>query len=158
MADFKIIETQEELDRIIGDRLARAENKHKEKEAETQRQLEESKKKVAELTTSNESLSKTITENQEKYAEKDKTISELNSKIKSYETDSVKTRIAIELGLPMELKDKIAGADEDAMRADAEAMVKLMGGAFTEPLADPEPPATASEDAAYMGMLKELTK
>ena len=53
-------------------------------------------------------------------------ISELEEKVRAYETNSVKMRIARESGLPAELADRLNGKDEAAMRADAEALAKLL--------------------------------
>ena len=41
-------------------------------------------------------------------------------KIADYETDSVKTRVAIDMGIPLKLKDRLKGTTEDEIRADAE--------------------------------------
>lgn len=155
---FKVIETQEELEAVLSDRLKRAEKQHEEKAAEIQRQFEEAQKKIAELTTTNDSMSKTITENQEKYANADKTIEELNSKISAYETDSAKTKIAIELGLPMELKDTIQGSDEESMRKNAETLSKYIKTKETPPSFNPEPPLPekGNTDAEYGALLKNL--
>lgn len=153
---FKAIETQEELEAVLSDRLKRAEKQHEEKAAEIQRQFEEAEKKIAELTTTNDSMSKTITENQEKYANADKTIEELNSKISAYETDSTKTKIAIELGLPMELKDTIQGSDEESMRQNAETLSKYIKTKEAPPPFNPEPPIKQGSDAEYGALLKNL--
>ena len=153
---FKVIETQEELEAVLSDRLKRAEKQYEEKAAEIQRQLEEAGKKIAELTTTNDSMSKTITENQEKYANADKTIEELNSKISAYETDSTKTKIAIELGLPMELKDTIQGSDEESMRKNAETISKYIKTKEAPPPFNPEPPIKQGSDAEYGALLKNL--
>jgi TolA-binding protein len=153
---FKVIETQEELEAVLSDRLKRAEKQHEEKAAEIQRQFEEAQKKIAELTTTNDSMSKTITENQEKYANADKTIEELNSKISAYETDSAKTKIAIELGLPMELKDTIQGSDEESMRKNAETISKYVKVKSVPPLGDPEPAPSNDGNAEYGALLKNL--
>ena len=153
---FKVIETQEELEAVLSDRLKRAEKQHEEKVADIQRQLEEAGKKIAELTTTNDSMSKTITENQEKYANADKTIEELNSKISAYETDSAKTKIAIELGLPMELKDTIQGSDEESMRQNAETLSKYIKTKEAPPPFNPEPPIKQGSDAEYGALLKNL--
>ena len=50
----------------------------------------------------------------------------LNTKIKDYETRSVKTRIAHEVGLPYQLADKLSGEDEDAIREDAKKMASFI--------------------------------
>lgn len=64
-------------------------------------------------------------------------ISELEGRIREYETNSVKMRIAREAGLPAELADRLSGADEAAMRSDAEALAKLIRGQNVAPVYRP---------------------
>lgn len=109
--------TQEELDKIIGERLAKAETKHTEASAELQSRIDALEGEKAELL-------KTITDSKEKYANFDKTIEELNAKVKGYETDSVKTAIAHELGVPFELKQFLSGDNEEEIRKSAELLSK----------------------------------
>lgn len=116
MAAEKIF-TQEEFDHFIGERLAKAEAKHTEATAELQRRVEALEGEKTELL-------KTITDNKEKYATYDKTIEELNAKVKGYETDSVKTAIAHELGVPFELKQFLSGDNEEEIRKSAELLSK----------------------------------
>lgn len=61
-------------------------------------------------------------------------ISELEGRIREYETSSVKMRIAREAGLPAELADRLSGKDEAAMRSDAEALAKLIRGQNVAPI------------------------
>ncbi len=61
-------------------------------------------------------------------------ISELEGRIREYETSSVKMRIAREAGLPAELADRLSGEDEAAMRSDAEALAKLIRGQNVAPI------------------------
>lgn len=109
--------TQEELDHLIGERLAKEESKHAEASAELQRRVEA-------LESEKNELEKTITDNQDKYANYDKTIEELNAKVKGYETDSVKTAIAHEFGVPYELKQFLSGDTEEEIRKSAELISK----------------------------------
>ena len=46
--------------------------------------------------------------------------------IKSYETNSVKMRIAHENGIPFELASKLSGDDEESIKKDAETMAKFL--------------------------------
>ena len=84
-------------------------------------------------------LTKTAEENAKKYAGYDKELAERDAKIKGYETASVKTRIAHEVGLPYELSGRLSGDTEDDIRKDAESLVGLIGkGHQTAPLASSE--------------------
>ena len=84
-------------------------------------------------------LTKTAEEKAKKYAGYDKELAERDAKIKGYETASVKTRIAHEVGLPYELSGRLSGDTEDDIRKDAESLVGLIGkGHQTAPLASSE--------------------
>lgn len=133
--EFKAITTQEELDAVIGSRIKRErETVSKEFAA----QLSEKDQKAAGYEKQIGELGKQL----EKVGEKDKAIEELTSRVKGYETASVKTRIAHEAGLPYELSGRLSGEDEESIRKDAESLKKLIGSSstqFTSPLANKEP-------------------
>lgn len=124
MADFTIIETQEQLDKVIGERIKRAEAKAEEKYADyadLKSQNEEYAKQLAQLTEQIQKQSEAISTH-------DATVADLNAKLHKYETDSVKTAVALELGLPYQMASRLNGDDEAAIRADAQAMAKYIAG------------------------------
>lgn len=143
MSEFKIIETQEQLDAVIGERLARAE-KNIRKEYEDYDALKKAnsdyEKQITDLTSQLKAKE-----------EVDSTVKDLQSQIKQYEMASVKTRIAHEVGLPYELASKLSGEDEEAIKADAEKMVGFIkpknvapiGG--VEPIDNPDPHKSAMQ-------------
>ena len=83
-----------------------------------------------------------------------------NAKIKGYETDSAKTRIALEAGLPYGMASRLTGETEEEILADAKALAAMLGGtapsSTTPPLADTEPPATGDNEPlrAFLRSLK----
>ena len=79
----------------------------------------------------------------------------MEAKIKGYETNSVKMRIAREVGLPYELAERLSGEDEKAIKADAELLKKLVG-AKTAPLKSTEPGGTNATAAAWSQMLQQM--
>lgn len=122
MSEFKPIETQEQLDAVIGERIKRAEAKAAERYSDYEAlksQNEEFTKQIADLTNQIKAKDETINGNKA-------AMDDLNAKIKDYETRSVKTRIAHEVGLPYQLADKLAGEDEDAIREDAKKMASFI--------------------------------
>lgn len=146
MADFTVIETQEQLDKVIGERIRRAEEKAIEKAAEQfadydalKTQNDELSKQVAQLT---EQLTK-----QTELIDGNKTVvDDLTAKVQAYETASVKTKIALELGLPYQMAERLAGSSEDEIRKDAETMVGLIkSNQPVAPLASNEPTATNTD-------------
>lgn len=156
MSDFKAIETQEQLDAIIGERIRRAESKAAEKYADydsVKHQNDELTAQIADLTKQIKAKDEAISGNKE-------IVDNLNAKIKDYETRSVKTRIAHEVGLPYQLADKLSGEDEDAIREDAKKMASFIKTpaapiGSVEPTHENEDPVKA-EMAALAKQLQEV--
>ena len=65
-------------------------------------------------------------------------LTEATRKIAKYETDELKTRIAIETGLPVELRSYLNGTTEEEIKSSAEQLGKFTKGSQTLPLANPE--------------------
>lgn len=151
MAEFKAIETQEDLDKIITARLER------EREASNKRyegfiSPEDHKKALAEV-------QKTFDEYKQAHAGDLKTIEELTAKTKEYETAALKSRVARELGLGYEWVDRITGTDEKSIRADAEALKKLVGqGHTTLPTKSMEISTGDGKDESLRQVLKSIKK
>ncbi len=150
---FKTIETQEEFEEAIKDRLERQKStllkEYEGKEHEGYNALKEE----------NEELKQKIIglENQIENSEENKNkIEELSKKIKEYELNALKTKYAIENNIPVKFANRISGATEDEIKADAESLSEV----FKTEL--PEPPLKNSEekedgdDLSLKNMLKEL--
>lgn len=87
----------------------------------------------------------------EEAAEKDK-------KIRGYESQSLKMKIAHETGLPYELAGRLSGETEEDMRKDAQSLAKLIGGGKkVPPLRDPETNKKDAETAALRKLTENLT-
>lgn len=139
MSEFKVIESQEEFDARIKDRIERA----KEKAIEDYKT--EIKKTIDDLKSENSSLKNEVAgykESLEEVKGKDETIKGLNEKISAFERADVKRNIALEYGLPLKLSEKISGDDEDSMKKDAEGMAKY----FSESKKSYEPPLKSYEN------------
>ena len=150
--EFKAITTQEELDNVIKDRLAR------QKEAiESQYQdYEEIKKRKEELETEVGVLNETIKATNNKYANYDTELSELNAKIKDYEMSSAKTKVALQYGIPYDLADRLVGEDEESLTKDAEKLASLVKQ--KEPIAPLKnvEPQVGEKNGAYKSLLEGL--
>lgn len=103
MSEFKPINTQEEFDAAIKERLERERNKYAD--------YESLKEKVGTLTTERD------TANQQ--------LADANAKIKTYETNSVKMRIAQEKGLPASMASRLAGETEEDIAHDADNLAQI---------------------------------
>lgn len=151
MADFKTIETQEELDNIIKSRL--------ERQAKTV--TEEVTKKFEgyispdEYAIKSAELDSKINELTSALAERDNSIAELTAKATAYERNSVKTRIANEFNIPLEFADRLTGENEEELKADAEKISKFITVKKVAPLGSTEGGATG-KNAAYSKLISGL--
>lgn len=146
---FKAIETQEELDRIIQDRLQRERDKFSDYD-ELKKTNQDYEKQIG-------SLQAEIDTSSQKIKTHDQVVADLNSKITGYETNDLKTRIALKHGLPIDLADRLTGDDEASITADAEKLAGFVKQKPTvPPLKDTEPPLGDEKDSAYKNLLKGL--
>lgn len=150
MADFQAITTQEELDNIIKDRLKR------DREAQTKKyegwiSPEDHQKAIGEAT-------KAFDDYKAAHAGDEQTIADLKAKNQEYETASLKSRIAHEVGLSYEWIGRISGTDEKSIRADAESLKNLVGSQTPAPLPlkSTEPTPADAKTAALKGLLSGL--
>lgn len=154
MADFKAIETQEELDSII-------EQKLKEERERIQTQYngylspDDVKKAKDRYEAKIEELNRQLQTEAGKSSDMNKTLLEKDAEIKKYHTASLKSKIANEIGLSYGAIDFIKGEDEDSIRESATSLKGLMGGGFVPPLANNED-KTDSQEEALRNTLKEL--
>lgn len=120
---FEPITTQEDftarIEPIIKDRVARAQETASKKYAD----YESLKAKVTELTKVNEELAEQV----KSVAEKDTEIEALKLQNAKYETDSAKTRIALEKKIPTEYWKYITGSNEEEITASADGVLKDWG-------------------------------
>lgn len=117
--EFKPIETQEELDKIITNRLKR-ERESTEKRFEGWISPEDHQRGLDEA-------NKAFIDYKEAHKNDEQTIADLTAKNKAYETANLKSRIAHEVGLSYEWISRISGEDEKSIREDAESLKKLVG-------------------------------
>lgn len=153
---FTPIETQEQLDAIVGERVARAKEAAR-KEFEGWISPDELTKKTADLNTQLGSLNDQIKTLTGEKTELEGKISEKDSLIAKYETDSVKTKVASEFGFSLDAREFLNGSTEEEIRKSAEALKGLVGKASTPPAFNPDPaPSGNPGDAGMKQMLKEL--
>lgn len=136
MGDFKVIETQEELDKIIKSRLAQ-------KDREVAEQFkdylspDDAKAMKANFEKQIEEANKSVKEAQDKLKNFDATVSDLTKRAEAAETSLLKNKVANEYKLPLELAGRLIGTTEEELKADAESLsgiLKPSGGAGAPPL------------------------
>lgn len=152
MAEFTVINTQEEFDERIKERLER----ERRTVAEQFKDYEEIKGKAREHESTIDKLNASLSEANGKLKENEATIADLNGKVKKYESNSVKMRIAQETGIPIELASKLSGDSEEAIRKDAESLAKFVSKKRGAPLSDPDPEHIDAKKMAMKNMLSSL--
>lgn len=157
MGEFKHIETQEQLDAIIGERLRR-QAEQLEKRFAGFVSPEDLGIKTEGLNTQIAELSKALEEEKAKSGTYDTQIAELTNKVKTYERDSIKNRVSAELGLPFELANRITGDTEEEIRKDAENLKSIFGrNSSPAPLLNNDDIGTVNKEALEMKeMLRQL--
>lgn len=148
MTEFKVIETQEELDKIIAERLKRerskVEDEYKEKINTYETQIQELKSENAEAKA-----------NLEKASEKDSEIEKLQGRIKGYEKSELQRKIALENKIPYNLAGRIQGETEEEMLEDAKNFSKYFEKKeVVPPLKNPE--INKGRSGAYKELLEGL--
>lgn len=148
MAEDKTF-TQEEVNKLVGQaRLEGKESGRKEFEGfispdELTKQLGSLKEQLQALTEEKTNLQTQLTEK--------------NGQIAKYETDSVKTKVARELGLSFEAAEFLKGDTEEAIRQSGEALKGIVGKSFTPPAFNNDPaPSGDEKDIAWTKMAREL--
>lgn len=149
MSDFKVIETQEQFDAAISERLKR-ERETVKKEYEKYLSPEDEAKKYAGYLSPED-----VTKKYAGYLSPEE-VAKKDAKIKGYETNSVKMRIAHEAGLSYEAADFLKGEDEESIKKSAESLKGILGGSYVAPLASTEVALEAAKDAALKNTLKGL--
>lgn len=110
--------TQEELNKIVSERVKREQAKN-----------EELEKRVKELEKERAGLLSTIKANNQLLIEKDDLISAKESEFEKlqkvsdgYKAAQLKAQIAVRNGLPYDLAERLQGSDEESLQADAERL------------------------------------
>lgn len=120
MSDFTPITTQEELNKIVSERVNATKERFKDwvSPDDLEKIRKEYDKQIADLTSASEASAK-------KYADYDKELADRDAKIKGFETNALKNRIAHETGLQYGAAEFLQGEDEESIKKSAEALKKL---------------------------------
>lgn len=147
---FKPIETQEELDNIIKDRLAR----QKEKFAD----YDQLQSRVLELEKENVTLKSASEASKTSAADFQKQISDLQGQVQAYENKELRMRVAVSHGLPIELAERLTGNDESTIAADAERLASFLKPTEpVPPMKSTEPIFDTDKESAWRQVVKDLT-
>lgn len=120
--DFKAIETQEEFNERIKDRLER-------ERSTISKQFEEQIRKAeADRDTYKgqiEGFQTSAKENAEKISTLETQLAEVSSKAAGLEVENLRTQVAIDKGLPLELRDRLNGKTKEELEKDADSLGEL---------------------------------
>lgn len=117
--------TQEEVDKLIADRLARAEKKFNLEKKELERKHNESIEDYEErIKTANMTAEEKFKLELEK---RDKLLAEKDGKLKKIETDGIKRNVLSKYKLPEKFMSRISGETEEDIEASAKEFSEVMG-------------------------------
>lgn len=146
MADFIAINTQEEFDKRISERLRRESEKYQEQINNLTKENENLSVQLGEKNRALEKSSKDI----EGYTSQ---ITELSGKMTRYEMEKLKTTIALQNGIPYDLASRLQGDDEESISEDAKRLAEYVN---RQPVAPPK--SVEPSGLAYKGMEADLLK
>lgn len=168
MGEFKTIETQEQFDAAIGERIRRErESVTKQydgylspedvaKKYEGYLSPEDAAKQKKDYEEKITGLTKDLETEKGKVSNYTKQVAEKDEKIKGYESFSAKTRIAHEKGLSYEAIEFLKGDDEESIRKSADALSSIVGSGNVAPLASPD--NAGADNQEMKNLLKGLVK
>lgn len=146
--------TQEDLNKIVSERVKRAQAK-----------TEELEKRVKELEEERAGLLSTIEANNQLLIEKDGLISakesefaELQKVSDEYKASQLKTQIAVRNGLPYDLAERLQGNDEESLQADAERLSAFVKQKQVIAPMKSNEPEVDSRTASIRQVLKQLNQ
>lgn len=140
--------SQTELNSIVSDRLNKEKEKYEKQIKELTDKLTSYDSKIAEFNTQIEEFTKKIATHDEELKAKD-------SAIHTYEVNSLKLKVAHELGIPYEFANRLAGNSEEEIRSDAESIKGILANQ------KPSMPLRATEEAtgnALDGALRSMAR
>ena len=150
---FKVIETQEAFDEALKERLSRERETIRKQYDE---EYEPFKETVESLTKENAELKTTIEEANKSKDEINEKLETLESNLKNYEISSMKTKIALQNGIPYDMASRLMGEDEASITEDAKKLSELINaGKPTPPLKNTESNVDG-ENQSYISLLNNL--
>lgn len=136
--EFKVIETQEDFDKAIQKRLARADREMQEKYREylAPDKVEELKQEYEKKVQKAEEELKAANE---KIASHDQVVADLTTRATTAENKLLKGRIANDAGIPLELASRLVGNNEEELKKDAESLASYLTPKSAPPLRTTDP-------------------
>jgi len=150
--EFTPIETQEQFDAMVKDRVERA-KKSAAKEFETQlKDLEQLKESVTAKETEIGTLKAKITDLEAEKKTSDESYKSMQKELSAVKLSALKQRIAIDAGIPLEMADRLNGEDEESIKEDAEKVKGFIGAKHVAPSFKTEEVPTDPAEAGFREM------
>ena len=150
--EFTPIETQEQFDAMVKDRVERA-KKSAAKEFETQlKDLEQLKESVTAKETEIGTLKAKITELETEKKTSGESYQSMQKELSQVKLSALKQRIAIDAGIPLEMADRLNGEDEESIKEDAEKVKGFWGAKHVAPSFNNESAPTDPTEAGFRQM------
>lgn len=150
MADFKVIETQEDFDAAIKKRL-----EQKEREVIARFEGWMSPDDVAKMKGDYE---KSISDSAQKLADHDKTVADLTARATKAEHTLLRQQVAASKGIPIELAGRLVGETKETLEKDAESFAAYLSPKSAPPLRSTEPQTVNPSTSAWQQMISSLTQ
>lgn len=148
--EFTQIETQEQFDAMVKDRVERAKSagaKEARKEFETQlKDLESIKDQLTSKDSEIEALKAKITDFEGAKKTSDESYHAMEKELSELKLKALKTNVAIEAGLPADLADRLTGEDEETLKADAEKLASYVSKRVAPNFTNEEVPTDPKEE------------
>lgn len=101
-------------------------------------------------------LNQALSSTSKKYEGYDEKLKTLEKEANDFKLENLKFKIAHQNGLPLELANRLAGGDEEALQKDASVLAEFVKSKASLPLASTEPQRVDCEQEAYQKMLDGL--
>ena len=101
-------------------------------------------------------LQKSLESKEEEFSSYESNLSELQKEVDNYKLKDLKTSIANQAGIPLDLATRLSGETEEEIKADAESLAGFVNQKQPLPLKQTEPDVN-NENREMEQMLNELT-
>lgn len=154
---FTPIESQEQFDAMVHDRVERAKRSTAKEFEEKLKGLESIKKDLEAKEENIKTLQAKLKDAEEAAGGAAKEKAEMMAQLESANIETLKMRIAAEAGIPMDFASRLNGTDAESIAADAENVKKAVMKAHVAPLGsyDATPPEDSTR-AALRQMIRTM--
>lgn len=162
MADFKVIETQEQFDEAIKKRIEQAERTTKEafkdylSPEEVQKLKDDFDVQIKDIQKKNKDDLDALKKQMAADSEKIKKVNELEGKCQEYELKITRYSVAHEKGIPFEFAERLVGTTKEELEKDADSISSFVRTKGAPPLRIPTEDESTSTELSLKTLLSDL--